>query len=154
MRRLASVLSVVVVAFAAVPLCAQSAMPEFSRDAVGVKSYPAAPRLIQLQAVAPAVMLGPADPGDLADVYEWNASGRLPMKNGFARKFAERLDVHLTGSLASKGMTATHAGGIVAESERGLVWGAAFKIEKADRVRLHLENVHLPEGAVLWVYGG
>lgn len=151
MRRFALLVVVVV---AAVPLYAQSAMPEFSRDPVGVKQYPAAPRVLQAQAVAPAAMLGPADAAELAEVLDWNASGRLPMKNGFTRAFAERLDVHLVGSLASKGGPASHAGGVVAESARGLVWSATFKIENAHRVRLHLENVHLPEGAVLWVYGG
>jgi lysyl endopeptidase len=151
MRRFAFVLFVFIVS---ARLFAQEAMPEFSRDPVGVKQYPAAPHVIQLAAVAPAAMLGPADPADFAEVSEWNASGRMPMKNGFARQFAERLDVQL-GSVASaaKAGPLAHAGGIVAQSERGLVWGATFKIEKADRVRLHLENVHLPDGAVLWVYG-
>jgi lysyl endopeptidase len=150
MRRFAFVLVLTV----GVPLFAQESAPMvFSRDPVGVKSYPAAPRVLQAASLAPAAMLGPADPADVAEVEEWNARGRLPMKNGFRRSFPERLDVHLTTATAAKAAV-SHAGGIVTTDARGLVWGAAFTIEKASRVRLHLENVHLPEGAVLWVYGG
>jgi hypothetical protein len=135
----------------------QSAPGEFVRDAVGVKTYPAAPRLAQQAQVAPAILLSAAAesmPEELEAIREWNDAGRLPLKNGFARPVADALHVRLDSAVASKGSLANHARGLVATTEHGsLVWSGAVRIEGAHRVRLHLTNVRLPEGATLWVTG-
>ncbi|MGZ8866844.1 MAG: trypsin-like serine peptidase, partial [Thermoanaerobaculia bacterium] len=35
----------------------------------------------------------------------------------------------------------------------GTTWGASFRVENAKRLRLHLQDVNLPAGTTLWVYG-
>lgn len=140
--------------------------PAFSRDPIGVKSYPAAPRLLD-QAVGdqaagePAITLAAAaevEPGELVAIREWNDADRLPLKNGFTRTIHDgisvRLDAALAGKGAEKGGLSAHARGLVSASDRGtVIWSGAVRVEGADRIRLHLSNVILPDGATLWVYG-
>src|SRR5207248_5917340 len=35
----------------------------------------------------------------------------------------------------------------------GPVWSGVIKVEDAHELRLHLENVILPPGTIMWVYG-
>lgn len=136
---------------------APSAPGEFSRDAIGVKSYPAAPRLAERAAIAPAATLRAASdvvPEELAALREWNDADRLPLKNGFTRAVGDPIAVRLDGAVAAKSGGAALARGVVAASEHGtIVWSGAVHVENAYRVRLHLTNVKLPDGATLWVYG-
>ena len=122
--------------------------PSFSREAFGAKSYPPPPRLAAAAALAPAAVIGAADPSDIEEVHAWNAEGRVPMKIGFTRLMTDLVSVRLTGAIASKGV---QHGGIVATSERGIVWSGRFQIA-AHRVRLRLDHARLPAGAVLWIY--
>ncbi|HUP63534.1 MAG TPA: trypsin-like peptidase domain-containing protein [Thermoanaerobaculia bacterium] len=145
------VLSLVIVCIAAAATAAGRIDPAISRESVGMKSYPAPPRLAAAANIAPAVIAGPADTASIAEVHAWNAEGRLPFQNGFTRVLPELISVRLTGTVSSKGGPAAHAGGVVAMSERGIVWSGKFQID-AHRVRLRLDNVRLPAGAVLWVY--
>lgn len=143
--------------FASEPVI-HSAPSEFVRDAIGVKSYPAAPRLAATAALAPAVVLSPASaavPEELVALQEWNAAGRLPLKNGFARPLADPVVVRFDGAVASsKSGPSPLSRGLVAATSRGtVVWSGAVRVEDADRVRLHLTSVELPDGAVLWVWG-
>lgn len=142
---------------------AASNEPAFSRDAVGVRSYPAAPRLLD-QAVGdqaarePAITLAAAtevEPDELMAIREWNDADRLPLKNGFTRKIHDGISVRLgETAIAAKGVTSAHARGLVSTSDRGtLIWSGAVRVDGAHRVRLHLTNVTLPDGATLWVYG-
>src|SRR5215212_5826122 len=123
-------------------LFAQSAMPALSRDAVGVKPFPSAPHIAERASIAPAAILGPADATLIEEIHVANAEGANPPRNGFTRSFAELTAVRLDPTTTS-----------AAASERGVVWSGSFRIEGAYRVRLHLEHVKLPAGAVLWVYG-
>ena len=84
--------------------------PAFSRDAVGVKSYPAAPRLLEQNgdqaAGEPASTLAAAtevEPGELVAIREWNDANRLPLKNGFTRTIHDGISVRLDAPLAQKG---------------------------------------------------
>ena len=44
--------------------------------------------------------------------------------------------------------------GVVAESAGGgIVWSGSIHVAGADGLRLHLEDVQMPENAVLWVWG-
>jgi lysyl endopeptidase len=156
MKRFAFVLSLL---FALTSTAAQvySVMPEFSRDPVGVKTYAAAPRLAERAAIAPASTLAAAAqtvPEELVALRDWNDSGKLPMKIGFTRIVGDPIAVHVDGAVAMKSGAASLARGLIAATDRGtLVWSGAVRVENADRIRLHLTNVKLPDGATLWVYG-
>lgn len=148
--RLFAALSVLL---AAAALFGQSAMPELSRDAVGVKPFPAAPRLAERASIAPAAVLGPVDAAQIEEIHVANAQGANPARNGFTRGFAELIAVRLDAAVSAKRGPRPQAGGVIAASERGIVWSGSFRVEGAYRVRLHLEHAKLPGGAVLWVYG-
>lgn len=156
MKRMLPLLCVVF-AFRATAAQVHSAPGEFSRDAIGVKSYPAAPRLAERAAIAPAATLRAATeivPEELAALRDWNDANRLPLKNGFTRTIGDPITVHLDGAVSAKSGAIAHARGLVATSERGtIVWSGAVRVEQAHRVRLHLTNVKLPDDATLWVYG-
>ena len=156
MRRVLLPLSILI-AISSGAAAAESNGPAFSRDAVGVKTYPAAPRLLEQAAGEPAVTLAAAteaEPDQLAALREWNDADRLPLKNGFTRMIQDAISVRLDAAVAEKGGPNAHARGIAAASDRGtLIWSGAVRVEGADRVRLHLTNVVLPDGATLWVYG-
>jgi hypothetical protein len=141
---------------------AESNTSAFSRDAVGVKSYPAAPRLLERAigdqaAREPAITLAAAaevEPDQIAAIREWNDADRLPLKNGFTRTIQDGISVRLEAAIAEKSGPSALARGLVSASDRGtLVWSGAVRVDRADRIRLHLSNVVLPDGATLWVYG-
>jgi lysyl endopeptidase len=156
MRRLSLALSfLIAVSAAAAP--GESNGPAFSRDSIGVKSYPAAPRLLEQAAGEPAVTLAAATEAaaeELEAIRAWNDADRLPLKNGFTRTIHEPISVRLEAAVAAKDGTIAHARGLAAASDRGtLIWSGSVRVEDADRIRLHLTDVVLPEGATLWVYG-
>src|SRR5262245_16930688 len=132
--------------------------PFFMRDAVGVKSYPAAPRLAERASMVPATALPPAESSvaeELAAIREWNESGREPVRNGFKRRLPDVIELRGGFVAAAKAGGVRPAGrGVAATSDRGTtIWSTVIKVEKAHGLRLHLENCVLPESAVLWVYG-
>jgi lysyl endopeptidase len=137
-------------------LFAQSADPLFVRDAIGVKSAPAAPRLAENAKIEAAMILpaaAAAEPEQLDAIRVWNAAGNRPAKNGFSRRFTDALAVHVGAAASAKEGVTQMSRGVVASSKNGVVWSGIVKAEGAYRMRLHLEHVKLPEGAVLWVYG-
>jgi hypothetical protein len=140
----------------AVGASAQSNESFFMRDAVGVKSYPAAPRLAERVAMVPAVVLPSAAstiPEQILAIREWNAGRREPMRNGFRRALPDVVQARIS-SLAAKTAIQNFGRGVIAATDRGTVaWSTVIKVEKAHRLRLHLENAVLPEGVTLWVYG-
>jgi hypothetical protein len=136
---------------------AQRQEPRFFRDGWNEKAYAAAPRLAETTGLAPAVVLPAAEtamPEKLDEIAQWNAEGREPMKIGFARALPDAIQVGLTTSVAAKPGPVAFSRGVIANTERGTVaWGTTIQVDRASRLRLHLENVKLPEGATLWVYG-
>jgi hypothetical protein len=149
--------AVVAVAFLlAAQVSAQRIEPAFHRQAVGEKQYPDPPRLSQRADVVPAFVLSAATrsvPEEIAAIEQWNRERRLPSKNGFTRRFPETLQITLGQAAVAKDGVARLGGGVVSASERGIVWSGSFVVEESYRLRLHLQNVHLPAGAVLWVWG-
>ncbi|PYQ52853.1 MAG: hypothetical protein DMF59_03325 [Acidobacteria bacterium] len=150
------------VAVGAVVLFASSTLAQqndgfFMRDAVGMKSYPAAPRLAERAAMVPAVVLPAAAtsiPDAILAIQDWNASGRQPMRNGVRRRLPDVVDMHLSSAIAAKSAITAFGRGVVEATSHGtIVWSTMIRVENAHRIRLHLENVMLPDGAVLWVYG-
>ncbi len=131
-------------------LWAQPVGPLDRPPARGEKVYPPAPRIAERAAIDAAVQLPKAAEKELENIRQRNRRGVRPMLNGFARRFPRPISVRLTRSTK----TGTRlARGIVARSDRGVVWSALFKVEDAYQLRLHLQNVRLPARAVLWVYG-
>ncbi len=164
MKRTFLLLSVLVAISVSVA-AAESNGPAFARDAVGLKTYPAAPRLLEQAnaqpgaqaAVLPAITLAAAaeaEPDQIASIREWNDADRLPLKNGFTRAIQDGIAVRLDAAAAEKGGPAALSRGVISASDRGtLIWSGAVRVEGAYRVRLHLTNVVLPDDATLWVYG-
>lgn len=137
-------------------LAAQPLGPAFSRDAVGERTYPPAPRLAAQVEIAPAVVLPAAAkalPETLDAMRQWNDSGRVPLKNGFVRSIVDPLAVTLPGDVAMKQSPASYGRGVVSQSSRGIVWSGSVRVENARELRLHFEEVTLPAGTVMWVYG-
>ncbi|MBK5258888.1 MAG: hypothetical protein JJE51_04790 [Thermoanaerobaculia bacterium] len=153
--RIIALLGAVVVSLSLVGAAfAEEAQMHVLREAVGVKSYPAAPRIAQQSGLDAAVTLAPAViavPEELEAIRVWNAADRLPARNGFFRALGDSIKVELGAAVASK--SGRHGRGVVTTSSRGVAFGTSIRVEKAARLRAQLENVHLPAGAVLWVYG-
>ena len=136
---------------------AQRNEPFFMRDAVGVKSYPAAPRIAQAASMIPATLLPPSEstmPEAIEAIRQWNAGGREPMRNGFKRSLPDLIELKGEPVQVAKTGVRRAGRGLAIKTDHGTsIWSTVVKVEKAHRLRLHLENCILPEGAVLWVYG-
>lgn len=156
MRRFAVVSSLAV--FMSLPLAAQERMePHFQREAVGYMARPAAPRIAEKTVLSPAATLAAAmtaAPDRVHQMQQWNRSGKLPAMNGFARSIGEPVAVRIGNGVAAMAANGAQpfARGIVTTTARGVVWGASFRVANAWRLRLHLQDVVLPDGATLWVY--
>lgn len=150
------VLMALAAALLSVSLFAQSVDPLFVRDAIGMKRSPAAPRLAENAKIAAALVLPAAVsavPEEIDAVRAWNKAGNRPAKNGFSRRFSEALSVKIGAAASSKEGVTPLARGILSSSKNGVIWSGVVHVAGAYRIRLHLENVKLPEGAVLWAYG-
>ncbi len=134
-----------------------------------------APHLAERFGIAPLAELGPAAveaPDRLAQLAAWNAAGRLPAQNGFARLLPAPRRVGLALMPAAPGAPASAAGpalpaagsatGGAIERDGGVLaptsftttaWGGSVRVAGAARLRLHLSGVALPAGARLWVHG-
>jgi V8-like Glu-specific endopeptidase len=135
---------------------AQRVGTTFRRDSYGERPYVAAPKLAAQTAIEPAVTLPAAiesAPDQLDAIAKWNAEARTPAKNGFIRSTIDPVNVLVSPAMAMKSGVSVLGRGYIAASERGVVWSGAIKVERAYRLRLHLENASLPAGALIWVYG-
>ena len=80
-----------------------------------------------------------------------NASGQLPIQNGFAREI-QQVDIHLTNSdLANFDLALAPGRNLILQGGR-LTWSARVRIEDSYAFRFRLDNVELPEGTRVWVY--
>jgi hypothetical protein len=119
------------------------------------ETSPRALRLVETKSVAPLAVLRPAEAGaadQLDAITTWNRSGNVPAKNGFARPLPNPKAVRFTKDLLAQQPSTFAGGALLAPPQGGLVWGAELRVENAYRLRLHLSNVHLPEGTRMWVY--
>jgi hypothetical protein len=115
-------------------------------------------RLAVESAVAPMAELPSAVFGareELRQLQEWNDKGRVPTRGGIVRDLSarQRQRVELGTEMPLEGEVREHAGGVMAARSGGLVWGTRVRVEEAFRLRLHLSDVALPQGARMWVYG-
>jgi two-component sensor histidine kinase len=118
----------------------------------------AAARLALGQALgaAPLHVLRSAEEGardQLDALRAWNAAGKRPLKNGFARPLPAVLEARFDSPPGGPGAAAVPlGGGVLAEAEPGwLAWGTQVKVTGAHRLRLHLTAVHLPAGTRMYV---
>jgi hypothetical protein len=116
-----------------------------------------APRIAETFGVAPLAELAPmrvAEAPRLAEMQARNQARRLPLQNGLVRELPQPASVDLDADLLGRS-AAEYAGGMLAPASFDrLTWGAAVRVEESYRLRLHLAQVHLPEGARLWVHSG
>lgn len=129
----------------------------FVRDAVGVRSYPPPPRLAERAKMTAATELAPAalvEAERIEGMRARNAAGVDPAEIGFTRPLPDPIAVRLGQATAAKQTPARSQRGMIAATERGtVVWSMMLHVAGAERLRLHLEKVTLPQDAVLWVYG-
>ncbi len=98
----------------------------------------------------PSATAGAADL--LESLKTWNAAGKLPLHNGFARTLASPAVVRLAGVTAAPAAPRPFAGGLLAAAGAGeLAWGTRVTVAGAFRLRLHLSAVQLPAGTRMWV---
>jgi hypothetical protein len=111
-------------------------------------------RMIEKSGIGPAAVLTAADDGLVHPITAWNVAGNVPLRNGVERALPEPISVSL--SKAARGAkSATLAGGVIARSasDDATIWGVSIRTEKAWRTRVRLDDVRLPAGTLMWVYG-
>jgi len=124
------------------------------REAWGEKSYPAAPHVVEAAALEPAVTLSAEGALDqLEAIREWNAAGKLPAHGGFERQIPDVMSVMFGPAMAQKGLAASGRGVIASNDSGSVVWGTKVRVLGAARLRLRLDDVRVPAGTVMWVYG-
>lgn len=106
---------------------------------LAAKEFPAPPRLAEAPDRGPVASLSSAPAKQVDEMQQRNRRGAVPAQNGFRRAFPRAVSVRVNASSEP--------------TERGVAWSGAFKVDNADQLRLRLEKVRLPKGAVLWVYG-
>jgi len=120
----------------------------------GSKPTPPPLFLAERAGVSPLAALSDAETGAgdrLAGLRAWNEAGHRPFQSGLVRALPLEQTVRFDGDLPAG--AGPHDGGFVLRSgSTGLVWGAEVTVDGAYRVKLHLRDVRLPEGARMWVY--
>ncbi|HYH44823.1 MAG TPA: serine protease [Thermoanaerobaculia bacterium] len=155
-HRISSALVLAVLA-AAPPAGAQSVGPAEAPAAAVAPAVAPPLRLAEGRSAAPLIALRSARdgaPDQLEALAEWNRSGQLPVRVGFARPLPLVRKVELTAARLENEAINALAGGYVAPSLRGdLVWSTHVGVAGAHRLRLHLADTALPPGTRFWVWG-
>src|SRR5437868_3544737 len=132
--------------FLSFDLGAQRLDSKFSRDAIGEKTYPPAPRLTAQAQIAPAVILSDvaeSAPEIVQSIRQWNDEGRTPAKNGFVRSTIDPIAVFLEPAAVMNAQSAFQGRGYVAATANGIAWSGSIQVRRAFELRLHLEQVSL-----------
>lgn len=139
--------------FASAGASGQSADPVLVPRTSEVRPLQAPLRLADSVRLSPFAVLGPARE-EAAERVEalrsWNQAGGRPLKNGFVRELPRRRAV-----ASLRDLSRTPAVGEVTQlrADGSAVWTLRVEVRDAFRLRLHLQDVHLPAGTRLWVYG-
>lgn len=150
--------AVLLAALAPAGLAAQSVDILVAPPSAALQAGPSGPplRIAERFGVEPLATLAEAAVAareEIEAVMEWNAAGRRPMKDGFVRPLPLPRLVAFPESVTTS-PASLHAGGALVRHARDtVVWGAEIRVEGAHRLRAHLDDVRLPEGVRLWVYG-
>lgn len=138
--------------FVASLVYAQRTEPQYVANAVGNQYDDPIPVFVSTEQIALIATFAAADierSERMEELKRWNEEGRLPAKNGFVRPLSTPLQVRLGGMTAMGS-----APGQVRRTASGTtVWSGAIEVEDADRIRLELSSLRLPEGARLWIKG-
>ena len=101
-------------------------------------------RLAQVDGPTPMLTLAAArvlETDRLDEIGDWNEAGSVPIRNGLVRALDDPQTVRLDAATLRR-------------SESGSwVWGTEIHVDEAHAVRLRLDDVELPHGAQLWVWG-
>lgn len=112
--------------------------------------------LPQVWSVAPVAALGtPAgvEASELRAMRSWNAAGRMPMRNGFARSLTATVELRAAALRRAEPGSAL-GGGIVARTTAGdAVWAGRLHVEGAYRLRAGLQVRGNAAGATVVVTG-
>ena len=93
-------------------------------------------------------------PDAITAIQNWNAGGQQPMRNGFRRTLPDVIDMRISSAITAKTGITTFGRGVLEATAHGtIVWSTMVRVDKAHRLRLHLEKLSVPEGTVFWVYG-
>ncbi len=120
-----------------------------------VPKLAAAPqRLVESSGVEPVFTMHAADEAMVRPVTTWNVAGNLPVRNGIERLLPKVRLVALPKKEPGSKLE-YFGGGVLARSpeDDAVVWGLALKVDGAYRMRIRLDDVRLPEGTRIWVYG-
>jgi len=90
----------------------------------------------------------PVSPEEMAAIDQVDRS-TSPLKIGFAKPVTPAAELHglTVGASRPGGRDAAVVG-----ADGSVVWATVVNVEKGGAVRLHIENLNLPEGAELYVY--
>lgn len=125
-----------------------------SVDARSVEAPPA--RVAESFGVAPLAEMAAARDGaldELRALAAHNRSGARPLQNGFSRPLPAPQRVRFDRAMARDAAGMHDGGAFLRFGGTTAVWGTEVRVEDAYRIRLHLDDVRLPENARLWVYG-
>lgn len=82
---------------------------------------------------------------DLDRLRKHNAAGELPLQTGFARQLANEIRVRMAaGATNDHGVTETTPDG-------ALLWTMRLEVPESAGHRVHLRDVALPDGALIWI---
>lgn len=151
MRALSTTLAALFVVVAPLPAHAQQPLDPAISTMTAPKSAPVPPlNHAQMALIQPLATLPTAPssaPAEIEEIVRWNTSGRTPTKTGFLRRLPQPLAVS---------SDETPSGGLIKVPRRDSgehVWAFSLAVADAHRLRLHLTNVVLPDGATLWING-
>jgi len=117
-------------------------LPLRSAEKLGIAPIARLPRASQTSSVA------------ISDMVRYNKAGLLPVKNGFRRTLRTTRKIAI--ERRTETAEATRVGDdlvVDVSAVGGDVTMLRLEVEGAWGVRLHLEQVDLPEGTKMWVYG-
>lgn len=153
-RRFSALFIVVFLLSLAVPASAQVRDPGWYAGDQRLSSPYQPTKVVMTLPVDEAFALSSAKEGALDQLdamHAWNESGQLPMRNGFVRRLPEPL---IYESRSTKSPAVQAIGGIVQSMDgTAWTWATSIRVVGADRLRIQLVDVSLPESADLWVWG-
>lgn len=131
-------------------------LPEAAPEGFALETTHPPLRLAESLGLEPLASLSSAREGavdGLEAIRTWNLAGRRPLRTGFVRPLPESRQVQFSAALLLEPAGLTAGGAFLRSGAEHTVWGAQVEVRDAHRLRLRLDDVRLPAGSRLWVYG-